>query len=115
MDMIVHICKMENWDAAWDLGEYWAESLKVEGFIHCSRPGQVLKVANTYYPEGEDLGLLWIDLQRLTAELKWEDSDGDVFPHLYGPLNLDAVAAFVDFPHDSDGVFRTVPKSSLAT
>jgi len=112
MEMIVHICKRGEWESARNLGEYRTDSLVDEGFIHCSRPEQVLKVANAYYPGVDELVTLWIDPQKLTAELRWEDSDGDVFPHLYGPLTLDAVVAILDFPHDSDGVFRTVPKST---
>jgi len=107
--MIVHICRKEEWKSAQQVGVYEAESLHLEGFIHCSRHEQVLKVANAYFQGNDDLVLLCIDQVKLTGELLWEDSDGDVFPHLYGSLNLDAVIAVVDFPPESDGVFRTLP------
>jgi uncharacterized protein (DUF952 family) len=35
--------------------------------------------------------LLELDDAKLKAELRWESADADLFPHLYGPLNLDAV------------------------
>jgi len=106
MDKIVHICEKSFWAAAQEMGEYRTASMDQEGFIHCSRPEQVLRVANTFYPGLPDLVLLWIEPQKLVAELHWEPSDGDIFPHLYGPLNLDAVIKVVDFPPGNDGIFR---------
>jgi len=107
--VISHICSRSAWEEAQMVGFYEAESLKVEGFIHCSRPEQILKVANLYFPEVTDLVLLWIDLQALTADLRWELSDGGVFPHLYGLLNLAAVIGVSDLVPDSDGIFRQLP------
>ena len=110
MDMIVHISTRDVWESAQDSGDYRTDSLVNEGFIHCSRPEQVLKVANTYYPRVDGLVLLWIDPQKLEAELRWEDSDGDVFPHLYGRLNLDAVVFSADFHPGPDGIFNSIPE-----
>lgn len=113
MDHILHICTQDEWASAQSAGEYRASSLKSEGFIHCSRTGQILWVANQYYPGAVDLLLLWIDPQKLAARLCWEDLDGDVFPHLYGSLNLDAVTSVTDFVPDPDGVFRVVPERGI--
>ena len=110
MERIVHICRRGEWITAQDLGKYESESLTDEGYIHCSRPEQVLKVANAYFPKQVDLVLIWIDPQKLTAELRWEVSDGDIFPHVYGPLNLNAVVSTVDFLPDAEGNFLTLPK-----
>ena len=106
---LVHLCRHEDWARAQDLGEYRADTLESAGFIHFSKPGQILKVANQYYQAAGNLLLLWIDPAMLVSELRWEASDGDVFPHLYGPLNLDAVVATSEFQPDADGVFRTIP------
>ncbi len=113
MDQIVHIYSTEDWKSAQIAGEYRAESLKTEGFIHCSRPEQVVEVANRYYAGRFDLLLLWIDPTKLTAELRWEPSEGDVYPHLYGHLNLDAILTSTEFPPDTDGVFRSLPDITL--
>ena len=104
--MIVHICPQEAWQAAQDNGEYRAASLASEGFIHASRPEQVLQVANRFYRGTPDLVLLWIDPQRVHAQIRWESVDGDLFPHIYGPLNMEAVTAVTDLLPDEDGQFN---------
>jgi len=109
MDQILHICTAEDWQSAQAAGEYRAGSLKTEGFIHCSRPEQILGVANRYYAGRTDLLLLWIDPSKLAAELRWEPSEGEVYPHLYGSLDLHAVVQVSAFPPDTDGVFRSLP------
>ena len=106
---LVHLCSLQDWRRAQASGHYRADSLAETGFIHFSKPEQILKVANSYYPAARELLLLWIDPAKLQSELRWEASDGDIFPHLYGPLNLEAVISTSDFPPDADGVFRTVP------
>jgi uncharacterized protein (DUF952 family) len=88
---LVHICPRLDWLAAQAAGVYRATSLESVGFIHCSRPEQAPGVLQRFFAGDSDLLLLWIDPQQLQAELRWEQADGDLFPHLYGELNLDAV------------------------
>jgi uncharacterized protein (DUF952 family)/RimJ/RimL family protein N-acetyltransferase len=107
---LVHLCSQQDWQQAQISGDYRASSLEAVGFIHCSKPSQILKVANHYYPAARELVLLWIDPNKLRSELRWESSDGDIFPHLFGPLNLEAVISVGDFSPDPDGVFRERPK-----
>ncbi len=105
--MILHIASREEWAAARALGEYRAGSLAGEGFIHCSTPSQVLGPADALFRGRTDLVLLVIDPARLRVPLVYEDSHGNgvLFPHLYGPLNLDAVTRVVPFPPGPDGRF----------
>ncbi len=103
---LVHICPCEDWLAAQAAGKYRAASLDAVGFIHCSTPEQVLAVANSFYQNVPDLVLLWIYPARLSAEVRWEPADGQLFPHLYGPLNLEAVVAVTGLFPDDDGIFR---------
>ncbi|HEX7976092.1 MAG TPA: DUF952 domain-containing protein [Anaerolineales bacterium] len=106
MEWIVHICPESEWQAAQANGVYRSPSLDTEGFIHCSRPAQLLDVANRYYRGREGLLLLWIDPGRVQAEIRWEESDGQAYPHIYGPLNLDTIIKVTDLTSDADGVFR---------
>ncbi len=106
---IVHICPQGDCLKAQDAGLYRAESLGSEGFIHCSRPDQTLAVLNRFYRGIPDLLLLWIDPQQVEAETRWEAVDGDEFPHIYGPLNLDAVVAVNELNPDADDVYRRLP------
>jgi uncharacterized protein (DUF952 family) len=104
--MIVHICEKTAWEEAQVAGEYHPRSLDTEGFIHASLPEQVLRVANRFYAGQNGLLLLWIDPQRVRAPVRYEPADGELFPHIYGALNLDAVEATQLFPCDSDGLFH---------
>lgn len=105
--MILHIARQTDWEKALAAGSYTADSLASEGFIHCSTPAQVLGPANELYRGQADLRLLVIDPAKITAELVYEDcyETGQAFPHIYGPLNLDAVLRIVPFPPQPDGTF----------
>ena len=82
-----------------------APSLGEEGFIHCSTRAQVEATANRIFRGSGDLLLLEVDPDRLTAPLKWERATdvGDDFPHVYGPLNVDAVVGTQTLPEGPDG------------
>ncbi len=114
-EKLYHIAVMTDWDQARRQGFYAPASLEREGFIHCSRRDQVLAVAATFYAGRRDLVLLRIDPGRLRAPVRWEPPAGgrpeglgeaDRFPHLYGPLNLDAVEAVFRFQPDASGRFN---------
>lgn len=111
--MIYHITSRKAWREAQQRGDYRVESLSTEGFIHCSTNTQVLPVAEKYYPRQRNLLVLKIDPARLTAELKWEPPaegapppgvpEGELFPHVYGPIDLDAIVQVFDLETDPDG------------
>jgi uncharacterized protein (DUF952 family) len=112
--LILHITSKKEWLEAQQRGEYVAPSLKTEGFIHCSTEKQVLHVANAFYRGQNDLVLLKLDEARLKPEIKWEPpagppapghSSSDLFPHIFGPINLTAVASVLDFEPDPAGMF----------
>ena len=104
--LILHITTAPEWGAAQAHGEYRAPSLEDEGFIHCALPTQVTHVADWFYRDVPDLVLLCVDPNRLTAELRWEPSAdafaGD-FPHVYGPIGVDAVVDVVPWERGDDG------------
>jgi len=117
--MIFHITSRTDWEAAQVRGEYIAESLATEGFIHCSTISQVIPVANNFYKGQSDLLLLQIEPTLLSSTLKWEAPsggtpppgvpEGDQFPHVYGPINLNAVVNVIELVTDSNGQF-SLPK-----
>jgi uncharacterized protein (DUF952 family) len=96
-ERLVHLCLREDWERAVQAGVYQAGSLDELGFIHLSRPEQIQGVAKRYYAGIQGLVLLWVDPHKLSAEVRWELSDGQIFPHLYGALNLEAVQLVQDF------------------
>jgi uncharacterized protein (DUF952 family) len=104
--LILHITTEAAWKEAQAAGEYRPESLESEGFVHCSLPTQVTHVADWFYRDVPDLILLCIDPGRLTSPLRWEPSGdqfpGD-FPHVYGPIAVDAVVATVPWARGEDG------------
>src|SRR5271156_3726394 len=111
--MIVHIVKRGEWELAVSRGTYAPDSLRTEGFIHCSTPAQMIDTANRFYRGQRDLVVLFIDESRLTAELKYEapamphdEAAGDLFPHLYGELNVEAVVRVAELACKADGSFQ---------
>jgi uncharacterized protein (DUF952 family) len=104
---IYHITTAAAWEAAQAAGAYRADSLAREGFIHLSTGAQLLRTASRFYAGQAGLLLLAVDEGRLAAELRYEEGEpGELFPHLYGPLNLDAVVGAHPFPPERDGTFR---------
>ena len=117
--MIYHITSRTAWSEAHEHGDYRAETLETEGFIHCSTDSQVLPVAEKFYLGQRGLLLLVIEPTLLASDLKWEPPsggapppgvpEGDLFPHVYGPINLDAVVKAVDLESNPDGKYK-LPK-----
>ncbi len=115
--MILHILIRSEWDRAVRLGTYSPKSLAAEGFVHCSTVNQVVPTANAIFRGQRDLVLLCIDERRLEATLRFEpgvhNTAGDtLFPHVFGPINLNAVTQVVPFPCGADGLFSLAPFQS---
>ncbi len=87
---LFHLVARSTWQEARARGEYRA-ALERDGFIHLSTERQWPGARRRFFAGATDLVLLVIDEARLTAPVRFERVDGDEFPHLYGPLNLDAV------------------------
>jgi uncharacterized protein (DUF952 family) len=116
---IFHITTREQWNHAALAGKYQADSLVTEGFIHCSTAAQLALSGRRYFAGQTGLVVLEIDPEKLRWELRWEESQGggprgrlaehgqdggrppsdqsESFPHLYGPLDLDAVISVQTF------------------
>lgn len=109
--MIYHIVSKSAWEAAKAAEAYRGDTLETEGFIHCSTIEQVIDVANFRFAGRTDLLLLAVAPDKLSTPLKYEDSgDGRLFPHVYGPIEKDAIMNVVKFPLQPDGTFTLPPE-----
>ena len=107
--LIYHVCQRAVATAALGAGEYRAPSLATEGFIHMAKLHQVRGVVQRYYAGQTDLVVLVVDPALLRAPVRFEPPSAlrrspgsappepsELFPHIYGPLNGDAVVEVVD-------------------
>jgi glutathione S-transferase len=117
--LIYHIATMADWAAAEASGSYTISTkdrtLEQEGFIHASQGEQVAAVADLFYAGEDGLILLAVDTDRLAAEVRYEPVPGwDLpFPHIYGPINPDAVIDVLPLPRGADGKFHFSPDQGL--
>ena len=102
---IYKICPAEAWDEAGRSGRFAGHGDDLAcGFIHFSTADQVKTTALRHFAGRDGLILVAVAGDGLGAALKWEPSRGDaLFPHLYGPLNPDAVLWTRPLPLGADG------------
>jgi glutathione S-transferase len=103
---LFHLALKGDWEQARETGTYqWSTRgmrLVEVGFIHCSWQEQVAKTFERFYADAEDVLLLEIDPTRLSAPLRADAiPTGELFPHLYGPLPIEAVRTFTPYGSDS--------------
>lgn len=116
MPVIFHITAREAWERARPAGTYRPEAFAADGFIHCSTREQVVRVADARFRGTRGLVLLCIDTDRVAAEIVYENLEGgrELFPHVYGGLNADAVAEVLGFEPGADGRFSFPQNSTRA-
>ena len=96
---IFHITTREAWEKQKPTGSYHHPSLETEGFIHCSDEGQVEATWRRIFGAQSGLLVLEINVAELQSELRYEQGEpGELFPHLYGPLNVNAVTTITELP-----------------
>ena len=102
---------VDKWNHSKNEGVYLDKSLDSEGFIHCSYPNQLVKVANKHFKGIENVLILCIDSRKLDCEVVEEDLSNlnELYPHIYGSINIEAVTSIINFQSDSYGVF-SLPK-----
>jgi uncharacterized protein (DUF952 family) len=106
MGTIYHLVLRPIWEANPDQ-PYRADSLKTEGFIHCSSAAQVVGAANRFYANAQDLLVLHVDPAKLTSPVREEPAgSGELFPHIHGPLNRDAVVRVEPLTRGADGSWQ---------
>jgi len=90
---IYHITDRSSWLAEKMSSHYKGDTLESDGFIHCCMSEQVTFVLENWFKGVKDLVMLVIDTDKLTSPVKYENLEGgdELFPHIYGSINLDAV------------------------
>ena len=106
MAVIFHIVAARQWAEAAD--PYRGDTLESEGFIHCSTASQLVAVADRLFRGRQAMLALAIDETRVAAPIRYENLEGGdaLFPHIYGPLNRDAIIAEVPLKCREDGTFH---------
>jgi uncharacterized protein (DUF952 family) len=111
-EKIFHLTTPADWSRAVADGVYRLStrdrSLEQVGFVHCSYRDQVLGVAELLYGDAAELVLLVLDPRRLASPVRAENLEGgqELFPHLYGPLEVSAVVRALPVRRSADGRFR---------
>ena len=124
MAIIFHIARSERWANRYagadgekqaTAGWYRPEMFPIEGFVHCSTADQVIKVADTRFRGQTGLVLLCLDTNKVKAEVRYENLEGgqELFPHIYGEINTNAVVRVAEFEPGEDGYFALPAMLSL--
>ena len=104
--IIYHLAFRSDWEAGLAAGEYRAPSLAEEGFIHASGDEeQMLRVAARLFAGRDDLLALEVDTDRLPDDspvIRESARSGEIYPHVYGPINPDAVTRVRALIPDAD-------------
>jgi uncharacterized protein (DUF952 family) len=107
MNTIFHITQREQWEQAKLTGIYRGDTLDSEGFIHCSTLKQIVQTANRFFANQKELLILCIDSDKIQSEIRYEPAKNqELFPHIYGALNVNAVFQVIDFEAGEDGLFE---------
>lgn len=114
MKTILHIIPRQDWEKARITGIYRPDSLKTEGFIHCSTTAQVVRTANLWFKNQKNLLLLFIDSEKVKSEIRYDIvAENQRFPHIYGTLNTNAVFKVIEFEPKENGIFELPPEIQL--
>ena len=105
----LHLVPEDVWLVQKDASRYLPDGFSREGFIHCTHGHDVaIEVGNRYYrDDARPYLVLEIDLERVVAPVVYED-DERRFPHIYGPLERDAVQRVNRIERAADGTFIAI-------
>lgn len=89
-----HIATQTDWEAYQKKGIIEPESLKTEGFIHCSTDEQLEMTLSRFFSSFDSVILLEINQESLAKDLIFEDSYGHgFFPHVFRPILLHEIVS----------------------
>lgn len=101
-----HLAVIDEWTSQATGDAYVPSAFAADGFIHCTNGLDLLTEIATMFYQGspEPRTVLVLDVAKLTSDVRYDDPDQN-FPHIYGPLNTDAVIGELTVERDSDGRF----------
>jgi uncharacterized protein (DUF952 family) len=104
-DAVFHIARAEDWAQAQATMRYAGSALcRADGFIHLSSAHQVAGTLRRFFADADDLVLLMAETADLGERLKWEPaSDGDVYPHFYGEIDVGRLRVLGPIARDGAG------------
>ena len=107
LEFIFKIIDKDDWQKAKQTGTYGGSKKDIEdGYIHFSEEDQVEETLRRHYPKKDNLLLLKVNAFKL-EHLLWEQaSNGDMYPHLYSPLDIKNVEEEFELPLNDDGYHR---------
>ena len=110
--MILHCMKKQLWEERKNKESWGRRNIEADGFIHCSTVEFFWRVAPIFRDVKEELVLVCIDENRLKSEVRYEDGDncGRSYPHVYGPINHNAVTMVLPFLKNRDGTYKKNPE-----
>ena len=105
-----HLAPADWYGAGDPTAPYVPEAFAADGFIHCTDGREnVVATANRHCrADPRPYLLLRIDTRRVAAEIRYEDA-ARIYPHIYGPLNRDAIMDATPMPRGDDGAFLPLP------
>jgi uncharacterized protein (DUF952 family) len=94
---IFHITDQTTWEADKNDLTYEGDTLSSEGFIHCCFRQQIERVLLNWFEGKNNLVVLEIDPEKIRSLIKYENLNGgeETYPHIYGPINIDAVVSVI--------------------
>jgi len=115
MDTIYILVRPDTWELAGKTHQFFERSLANEGFIHACHWRQLDRVANAYFSDANELVIVAVDPAKVQPPIRWEESPstGDVYPHIYGILNLDATTEVQRIHRSQDGRFEIPEKETV--
>ena len=106
--MIYHIATRTEWESQAGAPTYAPARYGNDGFIHCSEQQQLEPVAGYNFRGRDDLVLLELMPTKLDPETRYEQGGREKYPHIYGPINKDAVNRTIDVRCNGDGLFEGI-------
>jgi uncharacterized protein (DUF952 family) len=102
----LHLVPTDSWESQKSGPTYVPEAYESDGFIHLTiGEANLMEIANLFYKQDVRMySVLELDNERIAARVQFDDDSGR-YPHVYGPLNVDAVIAVHPVRRDDDGTF----------